>query len=500
VAFQATVVVVAGEAVAPVPTTDPVVEPPDVRSGPGVAAADTASDPLAGLGNSLWALILACIGGGLFALVMPCTYPMIPITFTFFTKQADARGGKVLTLALTYGLGIVVMFTAIGALAGVVGDKIVEFSAHWITNVVIGGAFLVFALSLLGWITIQPPAFLTQAAGKSRSVGGVLGVLLMGATLVISSFTCTAPIVALLLLPAVQTGDASKPAIGMAVFGLTMALPFVMLALLPGRVKALPRSGEWMNTLKVSLGVIELAAALKFFSNAEYAELLYILPREVFFAIWIALFGALAVYLFGLLPKAQVGTGRRIGGAASLLFAGYCLYGALGYPQDFVMNALAPAYGLKDLHKEVIVVDEAGHPRATDDYEAAVAHAKANGKLVLVNFTGFTCSNCRMVERGILPSANIAPLLKEHFVEARLHMDNPDRIPAAQWQVQAGLRQTLMGGLTTTPSYAAVDPTTGAKLADHVLSGGPGAWEAGYLAFLQQSLQKAGRSGAVRGQ
>jgi thiol:disulfide interchange protein DsbD len=224
------------------------------------------------LGGSLWGLILACIGGGLFALVMQCTYPMIPITFSFFTKQADARGGKVMTLALTYGAGIVGMFALIGALASVLGSYIVPFAAHWITNTIIGATFVLFGLSLLGVFTLQPPAFLMNAAGKGRAVGGPVGVLLMGATLVISSFTCTAPVVGTLLIPVVKSGEAWKPILGMAVFGLTMALPFVFLSLLPGRVKALPRSGEWMNTLKVTLGFIELAAALKFFSNAEYAE------------------------------------------------------------------------------------------------------------------------------------------------------------------------------------------------------------------------------------
>jgi thiol:disulfide interchange protein len=459
----------------------------------GVAAPKhEASDSL--LKGSLWALILACIGGGLFALVMPCTYPMIPITFSFFTKQADARGGKVMTLALMYGLGIVGMFTLIGVLAGVIGDKIVIFSAHWITNVVIGGAFVVFALSLLGLITIQPPAFLMQAAGKGRSVGGTLGVLLMGATLVISSFTCTAPVVALLLLPAVQSGDAMLPAIGMAVFGLTMATPFVLLALLPGRVKALPRSGEWMNTLKVTLGFVELAAALKFFSNAEYAEQLHWLPRELFFGLWIVIFVSLAVYLWGLVPRATVGTGRRVGGLASLAFAGYCLYGALGYPLDFVMTALAPAYTLEDLSEKVIVIDEAGHPRAVDNYQAAFDYAKKNNKLLLINFTGFTCTNCRMVERGILPAASISPILREHFVEARLHMDNPKVIPADRWAVHEKLRLDLLEGRQTTPTYVTVDPKTDKKLAEHVLSGGPTAWEKGYRAFLEESLKAAGRA------
>jgi thiol:disulfide interchange protein DsbD len=140
-----------------------------------------------------------------------------------------------------------------------------------------------------------------------------------------------------------------------------------------------------------------------------------------------------------------------------------------------------------------IVIDEAGHPRADDDYNAAFEHARSNNKLLLVNLTGFTCNNCRMVERGILPSEAIAPILREHFVEARLHMDNPKAMPEERWLVQQAKRQELVDGSLTTPTYVTVDPSTGKRLVVHVLSGGPTAWEAGYLAFLQQSLQFAGR-------
>lgn len=470
VEFAVEVVVEAGEARAKAPRIEPATNAPEGDED-----------------NSLWGLILACIGGGLLALVMPCTYPMIPITFSFFTKQADARGGKVLSLALAYGFGIVGMFAAIGALASVLGGYIVPFAAHWITNTVIGTAFVVFGLSLLGVINLQPPQFLMSAAGRTRSVGGLVGVLLMGATLVISSFTCTAPVVAILLVPAVQSGEGFRPMLGMAAFGATMALPFVLLALLPGRVKKLPRSGEWMNTLKVSLGFVELAAALKFFSNAEYVQELHVLPRETFFGIWIALFLALAAFLWGLFPRAQVGTGRRVGGLASVAFAGYCLYGALGYPLDFVMTALAPAYGARDVSRHELVVD---------DYEKARALAVEQGKLLLVNWTGFTCTNCRMVERSILPDEAIAPILEQHFVEARLHMDNESAIPADRWKVHVQLRQDMLQGRVTTPTYCSVDPKTGTLFVEHVLKGGPGAWQKGYLQFLQTSLAKAGRVAA----
>ena len=232
----------------------------------GEVAQSAPSGPL----SSLWALILACIGGGLFALAMPCTYPMIPITFSFFTKQAEQRGGKVLPLALTYGLGIITMFVLVGVL---LSSLIIGIVNHWATNVFIGGVFLFFAFVLFGWVNFQPPRFLQSAAGKAGAVGGLLGVFFMGAALVITSFTCTAPIVGTLIAKVAEYGPL-RVGFGMAVFGLTMAIPFVALALMPTRVKAMPRSGEWMDTLKISLGFVELAAVLLYLLFAGCAAYL----------------------------------------------------------------------------------------------------------------------------------------------------------------------------------------------------------------------------------
>ncbi|HEX6810782.1 MAG TPA: cytochrome c biogenesis protein CcdA [Planctomycetota bacterium] len=334
------------------------------------------------LTGSWWSLILLSIAGGLFALVMPCTYPMIPITFSFFTKQADRLHGKVMSLALAYGLGIVLMFVVVGI---VVGDPIVRFAGHWATNLVIGAAFVVFALSLFGFFTLQLPSFVTSAAGRASTTGGLLGVFLMGATLVVSSFTCTAPIVGA-LLAGVGEGGRLRVAVGMAVFGLTMAAPFVFLALLPGRVKALPKSGEWMNTLKISLGFVELAAALKFFSNVELTLGWGVLPRETFLMVWAFLFTALALFLFGLLgyrevPVAGVSKARNGFGLSSLAFAFYCLFGVTGFNLDPIMTAFEPPYRLRPVDEHTIV---------KDDHDGAVALAAREHKYVLVNFTGFT--------------------------------------------------------------------------------------------------------------
>ena len=228
-------------------------------------------DPFA----SWWALILACIGGGLFALAMPCTYPMIPITFSFFTKQAEKRGGNVMLLSLVYGFGIVAMFVFVGV---VLSSVIIDVVNHWLTNTIIGFMFFFFACVLFGWVNLNPPQWMNKMAFKAQStagsgsslVGGLSGVFFMGATLVLTSFTCTAPIVGSLIGSIAKYGNA-KVAVGMGVFGLTMAIPFMLLSLMPTKVKAMPKSGDWMETLKISLGFVELAAAFKFVSMVDIA-------------------------------------------------------------------------------------------------------------------------------------------------------------------------------------------------------------------------------------
>lgn len=361
------------------PDPQPTQEPGRVRE-PKYTLDDVGDDNA--LTGSWWSLILLSIAGGLFALVMPCTYPMIPITFSFFTKQADRRNGNVLSLALIYGIGIVAMFVLIGV---AVRSAIIGFAGHWATNLVIGVAFVAFALSLFGFFTLQLPAFVTNAAGKASGTGGLLGVFLMGATLVVTSFTCTAPIVGA-LLAGVAEGGHLRVAVGMGVFGLTMAAPFVFLALLPGRVKALPKSGQWMNTLKVALGFVELAAALKFFSNVDLALGWQLLPRETFLIAWAFVFVVLALFLFGMMgyrgvPIEGVSKARNGCGLLSLAFAFYCLFGTMGFPLDPIMTAFEPPYRLRPVDEHTIV---------KDDHDGAMALAARDGKLVLVNFTGFT--------------------------------------------------------------------------------------------------------------
>ncbi len=363
-----------GEFVASGSTEITVEFPSSVES---VQSGESKEDP------SLWAFLLLAIGGGLFALMMPCTYPMIPITISFFTKQADARGGNVMPLSLAYGGGIVAIFVLIGVM---IGPLVLAFATHAVTNLVIGAMFLVFALALFGVITLNPPQALMGAAGKASATGGYLGVFLMGATLVITSFTCTAPFVGSLLSFGASSGSMLRVALGMGVFGLTMAIPFVFLSLVPGKIKQMPQSGQWMDTIKVTLGFVELAAALKFISNADIVWGLELLSRETFLAAWTIIMLAAALYLFGVLrkgPKPKVGAKRAFTGLCFVAFSAYCAWGWNGAQMDTVMTAIIPNYHSSGEHK-------AAHAVVIDDLEAAKTQAVESGKLVLVNFTGHT--------------------------------------------------------------------------------------------------------------
>ncbi len=347
--------------------------------------------------EGLLALILAAIGGGIFALLMPCTYPMIPITISFFTKQAEARGGNVLPLSLLYGAGIVLIFVVIGV---AVGPVIMAFATHPVTNLVLGSMFVLFAAALFGAITLNPPSSMMNLAGKASMTGGLVGVFLMGMTLVLTSFTCTAPFVGSLLSFAAggsEGGSLMRIVVGMGTFGLTMAVPFTVLSLLPGKMQSLPSSGEWMDTLKVSLGFVELAAALKFFSNTDLVWGWGFLSRELFLLLWALIFAIAGAYLMGWIRvKGQGGettAGRMLAATFFLLFGAYCWHGYKGNEMDSIMTAIIPPYssatGGGGGHASAPARKKT-HEIVIDDLEAAKKSALAQSKPVLINFTGFT--------------------------------------------------------------------------------------------------------------
>ena len=445
--------------------------------------------------DGLMAFLGLAVFWGLFTLLMPCTYPMIPITISFFTKQAESNKGGVLPLALAYGAGIIGIFVAIGVL---VGPAIITFATHPVVNIVIGLAFFYFALVLFGAIRLDPPAFLMNAAGKASSRGGLVGVFLMGATLVITSFTCTAPFVGSLLSVG-ATGEGaslSRIALGMATFGATMAIPFVALSLVPGRLSSIPSAGAWMNTLKVSLGFVELAAALKFISNADLVLQWHFLSRELFLIAWMGIFLTGALYLFGLIrlkgESGEIGAGRFVSAIGFLMFALYMGYGASGRELDRVMVAIAPPYSgafVAGAGAGLITAGDAAgvqsreHVIFVDDYDGAVAAALSADKLLMVNFTGHTCVNCRQMELKVFPKDPVRAELAEYFVEARLHTDGQANIE----QIKA--LQKELAGTVANPYYVLVDPESGDRL-------GEGSWmqPEDFAELLRSARERAGRS------
>ena len=331
---------------------------------------------------------------------MPCTYPMIPITISFFTKQSAARNASTLSLSIVYGLGIVLSFVAIGVL---VGPPIAAFAANPWTNLVIGLVFVAFGLSLLGLFILQPPQFLMGFASTATQKGGLLGVFLMGLTLCVTSFTCTAPFVGSLIAVGAKGGGLGRLVIGMATFGLVMAVPFVFLSMLPAKAKQLPKSGEWVHSLKVTLGFIELAAAVKFLSNCDLVWKWNALSREIVLMLWSATLMAAAFYVWGVITLKEdveirgaeatpgIGPKRLVIGTTLFLFAMYFLLGAFGAQLDSTTETLAPNYS------KPFFAANGGGPRGApkvasgpilDDWDAALAKAQAEHKLLLINFTG----------------------------------------------------------------------------------------------------------------
>lgn len=400
--------------------------------------------------GDLWLFLLSAVGWGLFTLLMPCTYPMIPITISYFTKQAAQRKGSTLPLSLAYGVGIIGTFVLIGL---IVGPPIIVFASHPITNLVIGLMFVFFALTLFGAINLQPPAFLLNVAGQASSKGGIAGVFLMGATLVVTSFTCTAPFVGTLLSTGASSGGLGRVALGMAVFGATMAVPFVGLSMLPGKVKAIPKSGEWMHTLKVTLGFVEIAAALKFISNADLVWKWEWLSRELYLVLWVGIFAVTALYLFGMIKlkdeaTTEVSPGRMSAGLLFVLLSAYCAYGAVGNDMDRVMTAIIPPYSKP--HRQD------ARPILIDDYEGALARAKAEGKLLMANFTGYTCVNCRQMEESVFKQPAVERELGK-MIEVRLHYDGKRGKEITAFQ------RKLLNSIAA-PDYIIVDPRTGTIL------------------------------------
>ena len=393
------------------------------------------SDNLAN--HSLLYILLMGFVGGLLAVLMPCIWPIIPMTVSFFLKRAKDDKRKGIRDALTYGLSIIVIYLALGLLVTALfgPDTLNALSTNAVFNVGLFLLLVVFALSFFGWFEIKlPDSWANAVDTKASATRGIISIFLMAFTLVLVSFSCTAPIIGLLLVETTTSGNWLAPAMGMFGFAVALALPFTLFALFPSWLKQAPKSGSWMNTLKVVLGFIELAFALKFLSVADLAYGWHILDREVFLSLWIVIFGLLGAYLCGWLKFQTDEIGGEInkpmpvvcimGGLLSLAFAVYMVPGLWGAPCKAV-SAFAPPMSTQDFNLNTKVV-EAHYT----DYEQGMAAARQQNKPVFIDFTGFGCVNCRKMEAAVWTDPRVADRLTKDYILISLFVD--DKTPLAE--------------------------------------------------------------------
>ena len=468
--------------------------------------------------HSLLYILLMGFIGGLLAVCMPCIWPIIPMTVSFFLKRAKSDKRKGIRDAITYGLSIIVIYLALGLLVTALfgSDTLNAMSTNAVFNIFLFLLLVVFALSFFGWFEIKlPDSWANKVDQKSdelsskaaanatlSTLNSQLSIFLMAFTLVLVSFSCTAPIIGLLLVETTTSGNWLSPALGMFGFALALALPFTLFALFPAWLKQAPKSGSWMNILKVTLGFIELAFALKFFSVADLAYGWHLLDREVFLSLWIVIFALLGAYLCGWLKFQSDEIGGNInkpmpvvcimGGLVSLAFALYMVPGLWGAPCKAV-SAFAPPMNTQDFNLNHKVVEA-----KFTSYEEGMAAAKAQGKPVLIDFTGFGCVNCRKMEAAVWTDPEVADMLTKDYVLISLYVDDktplqePFEVKDAEGNTKTlrtvgakwSYLQSSKFGANAQPFYVILDangkPLSGSRAYDEDISA--------YIQFLKQGI------------
>ena len=400
---------------------------------------DQQNRPSDALDHSLLYILLMGFVGGLLAVVMPCIWPVIPMTVSFFLKRAKTSRRRGIRDALIYGLSIIVIYLTLGLLVTAIfgSDTLNALSTNAVFNVLLFLLLVVFALSFFGWFEIRlPESWASRVDEKADSLSAgssswttYLSIFLMALTLVLVSFSCTAPIVGLLLVETATSGQWLAPAVGMLGFAVALALPFTLFALFPSWLQQAPKSGSWMNTLKVTLGFIELAFALKFLSVADLAYGWHILDREVFLSLWIVIFALLGAYLCGwlkLVEEEQRGKWQVpcvMGGLVSLAFAMYMVPGLWGAPCKAV-SAFAPPMYTQDFNMNSKVVEA-----RYNDFDEALAAARRENKPILIDFTGFGCVNCRKMEAAVWTDPQVADMLMNDYILVSLYVDDKTPLP-----------------------------------------------------------------------
>ena len=442
-------------------TIEKVVVPSKEKAKTEVAKTSQKQDiPTPAPQRSLWSIFFIAFLSGFAALLTPCVFPMIPMTVSFFTKQSKTRAAGIRN-AIIYGISIILIYVILGfSVSWIFGaDALNSLATNVYFNILFFILLVVFASSFLGAFEIMLPNSWANKVDQQADKGGIIGILFMALALAIVSFSCTGPIVGSLLFEAATNGFLG-PIIGMFGFSLALALPFMLFAMFPGWLNSLPKSGGWLNTVKVVLGFLELALAFKFLSNADLVLQLHLLEREIFLVIWIAIFGALALYLFGKItlphdsPLHHISVGRLYLGLTVLAFTIYLIPGLWGAPlklisafppppqyseSPFGVGGAGASNVLAGSSKELPEGAELG-PHGIivfHDYEDGLAFAKSVNKPIMLDFTGYACVNCRKMENNVWSEPAILSILKNDVVIISLYVDDKRPLPANKQFVTA---------------------------------------------------------------
>ena len=417
------------------------------------AVSNTLKDDENELDTGLLTLFILSFLGGLAALLTPCVFPMIPMTVSFFTKQSKTKSAGIKN-AILYGVSIIIIYVVIGlAVSAIFGpDALNALSTNVWFNIIFFLVLLIFAASFLGAFELVLPSSWGTKIDSKADRGGVIGIFFMALALAIVSFSCTGPLVGSALVAAATTGERIAPIISMLGFSTAIALPFALFAAFPGWLNSLPKSGGWLNTVKVVLGFLELALAFKFLSNADLVLQAHLLEREVFIAIWIAIFGTLTLYLFGKIqlphdsPLKHISVGRLSLGLVTLTFTIYMIPGLWGAPLNLISAFPPPQHysespygvGYTQLGNENPIghteIPDGAHLMAPhnilafNDYDKGLAYAKKVGKPVMLDFTGHACVNCRKMEQNVWVKPKVLKFLKNEVVLISLYVDDKRKL------------------------------------------------------------------------
>lgn len=395
-----------------------------------VPAEDASEQP--STNSPWWMIFIYGFFGGLAALITPCVWPLIPMTVSFFLKKNKSKA-KSIQDAMTYGVAIIVIYLILGLAITVIfgAGKLNELATSALFNIIFFVLLVVFGISFLGAFDIKLPSKWSNAIdGKAEQTTGFISIFFMAFTLALVSFSCTGPLIGTLLVEAASIGDISGPAIGMAGFAIALAIPFTLFAIFPSMLKSMPKSGGWLNSVKVVLGFLELALALKFLSVADLCEGWGILDREVFLVLWIVIFAMLGFYLLGKLKFAHdadlqyVSVPRLFLAIVSFAFVVYMIPGLWGAPLKSI-SAFAPPLSTQDFNLY------GGGFKEFDDYDAGMKYAEENNMPVLIDFTGHGCVNCRKMESAVFDTERIHKVINENYVLIKLVVDDKADLDSA---------------------------------------------------------------------